>query len=459
MNCKSRLASPFLFLLLAGVLFITSCRDDDSANPADDHLVKYEEATVSLQWMKLFTEVDRYTQGYRPGPAPRALAYINIAAYESVMAGMPDYKSITPLYQGLNMPGVNKNEEYHWPTVVNAVYGTLMKRFIPGNIILPDQQADLQFKIIALEQQFYDDFKVRIGGSVFDRSKQHGEEVATAIWEWSKTDDQGHEAYLNPRPASYTPPTVPGLWQPTPPDYGAALFPYWGSVRTFAIKQEDKLSKPPLAFSEDSGSPLYAQALEVKNTVDNLDFTNKWIAEFWSDDQVGVAMSPPTRWISITNQVIEKEHANLETALYTYAKVSIALNDAGVACWNSKYTYNVERPISYIRRVIDPNWNVHYLAFSPSFPAYPSGHSTFGAAAAEVLSHIFGYSYGMTDLTHEDRTDFYGMPRSFASFYEMAEENAYSRVPLGVHFRMDAEEGVRHGYQIGRSVNNMPFKR
>ena len=95
---------------------------------------------------------------------------------------------------------------------------------------------------------------------------------------------------------------------------------------------------------------------------------------------------------------------------------------------------------------------------NPSFPAYPSGHSTFGAAAAEALSYIYGYDYAMTDLSHNGRTEFLGMPRSFSTFYEMAEENAYSRLPLGVHFRMDAEEGVRLGYQVGRKVNDMPFK-
>jgi hypothetical protein len=342
---------------------------------------------------------------------------------------------------------------------VNAAYSTLLKRIVPGNILLPDQQSEIQFKILALEQKFFDEFEVKVGNKVFDRSKQLGEEVALAVWDWSKTDQYGHEAFLNSRPSSYTPPAGPGLWQPTPPDYGAALFPYWGKVRTFAIHQEDKLARPPLPYSDNPNSPLYAQALEVKNVVDNHDFTNQWIAQFWSDDQVGLCMSPPTRWIAIATQVLEREHANLELAIYTYAKVSIALNDAGVACWHSKYTYNIERPVSYIHRVIDPNWNVHYLGFTPSFPAYPSGHSTFGAAAAEVLSHIFGYDYAMTDLTHESRTEFYGMPRTFSSFYEMAEENAYSRVPLGVHFRMDAEEGVRHGYQIGRRVNEMPFKR
>jgi hypothetical protein len=458
MNTKILLHKWFLLLFASVIILLPACQNDDSVNPTQLTLVKNQDPSVAIDWMELFLEIDRYAQGYRPGPCPRALAYINLAAYESVMKGMPDFKSVKSLYPGLTMPDAHSGEEYHWPTVVNAVYGSLMKRFFPGSVIIPDQQTSLQFKILSLEQTYNDEYAAKVPGKIFSRSKEHGEAVANAIWEWSKTDPAGHEAYLNPLPADYNPPVGPGLWQPTPPQYLQAMFPYWGKVRTFAIKEEDKLARPPLTFSENPNSPLYAQAVEVKNIVDNLDFTNQWIAEFWSDDFVGQMFSPPSRFISITLQVLEKENANLEMVVYTLAKVSLALNDASVACWRSKYFYNVERPVTYINRVIDPNWQPHWNS-TPNFPAYPSGHATFGAAASEVLSHIFGYNYAMADRSHESRTDFYGMPRSFATFYEMAEENAYSRIPLGVHFRMDAEEGVRLGYLVGRRINDMPFKK
>jgi membrane-associated phospholipid phosphatase len=115
--------------------------------------------------------------------------------------------------------------------------------------------------------------------------------------------------------------------------------------------------------------------------------------------------------------------------------------------------------VSYIRRVIDPSYTIPWLPFTPSFPAYPSGHSTFGAAGAEVLTDIFGDNYAMVDHCHEKRTEFNGKPRPFDSFYDMAQENAFSRIPLGVHFRMDAEEGLRLGYLCGRRVNELPFKK
>ena len=458
MNVLKNMNFRLLIFPLLISFAVTSCKDDGPATPITDNLVKNETAAVPQAWMGLFLEIDRYAQDFRPGPASRALAYMNLAAYEAVKDGMPDFNSLQGLYEGLSMPAM-ENKEYHYPTVVNAVYANLMKRFIPGSVILASQQSELQFKILELEQSFNDDFKNLVGGSVFERSQSHGEAVANAIWEWSKTDAFGYKAHENARPVGYTPPTGPGLWQPTPPDFQAALFPYWGNVRCFAIEEADKLANEPVPFSEEMDSPFYVQALEVKTTVDNLDdnFANQWIAEFWSDDFVGLTFGPVSRWISIARQVLETENSNLETAVYTYAKISIALNDAGVAAWNSKYTYNVERPLAYIRRNMDAGWTDH-LNSNPSFPSYPSGHATFGAAAAESLSHIFGYDYAMTDLSHDGRTEFLGMPRSFSTFYQMAEENAYSRIPLGVHFRMDSEEGVRLGFQVGRKVNDMPFK-
>jgi hypothetical protein len=82
-----------------------------------------------------------------------------------------------------------------------------------------------------------------------------------------------------------------------------------------------------------------------------------------------------------------------------------------------------------------------------------------GAAGAEILTSIFGNNYAMFDKCHNGRSEFLSTPRFFASFYDMAEENAMSRIPLGVHFRMDCEVGVDLGLVCGRKVNDLPWKR
>lgn len=451
---EKHLQKLWLVAVTIGLLVFVGCQNEEDFSFESATAEDYG-AEVVLTWNQVFFDVERYAEGYRPGPAPRALAYLGLAAYESTVSAMPKYNSIESIYksQGLDIPNPEQGINYHWPTVVNASYGYLMKRFFPH------VSPELRFRIQSTETQV--DLKAleEVPRDLFERSKRYGQLVAEAVYNWSATDPIGHEAFRNARPSTYVPPTGPGKWQPTYPDKGAALFPSWGEARTFAISEGDKLSLPPLEFSEDMGSPLYKQAQEVfnKNTP-GLSYEDQWIAEFWSDDAVGLTFAPPTRFMAIANQVLKNKDASLDLALFTVLKVGLALNDAGVACWYSKYYYNIERPVSYIRRVMELGWEPH-LWFSPSFPAYPSGHATFGAAASEVLCDIFGENYAMVDRSHEGRVEFLGIPRSFKSFREMAEENAYSRVPLGVHFKMDADEGVRHGYAIGRRVNELPLKK
>jgi hypothetical protein len=80
---------------------------------------------------------------------------------------------------------------------------------------------------------------------------------------------------------------------------------------------------------------------------------------------------------------------------------AFVLNDAAVKAWDIKYTYTVERPETYIQRIIQPNWQPFHS--SPSFPAYLSGHAIFGSAVAGVLTHTFGDHFKLTDYSHENR--------------------------------------------------------
>jgi len=451
----------FFLTLIALGLFVPSCKDNSSGPSVSKPVNEYDYKVV-YAWNDLFLEIERYAAGYRPGPAPRALAYIGLASYEGCIAGMPEFNSVKYLYSGLSIPTTG-NEEYHWPTVINASYAYLMRRFFSSSA------PERLLKINALEAQYEANGQAAVSPEVFERSRAHGVAVATAVWEYSKTDAVGHDHYLNPfQNYDWTQHySKDGDWKPTFPGPGKPMGGVWGNARTFAIKDGEKLCRAPLQYSASTTSELYAQALEVyaQNTP-SLSAINEWIGEFWSDDLLNLTFSPGPRWIAIGDEALKLEDSNLETAIFMGVKVGMALNDAAVGAWNSKYHYNVERPQTYINRVIDPSWKPALYnpltgeeGVTPSFPAYPSGHSTMGAAGAEALGSIFGYSYSMTDRCHETRTEFEGVPRTFGSFYEMADENAWSRVPLGVHFRMDCTEGMRYGTVIGRKVNNLPWKK
>jgi len=102
---------------------------------------------------------------------------------------------------------------------------------------------------------------------------------------------------------------------------------------------------------------------------------------------------------------------------------------------------------------------------TPAFPAYPSGHSGFGGAGGKILSSFFEYNashpgtYTFTDFCHQLRTEFLGTPRVFTSFSQLGEEDAYSRIPLGVHFRMDCEVGLEVGRLAAQRVLELPWKK
>ncbi|MBK9337197.1 MAG: hypothetical protein IPM98_11730 [Lewinellaceae bacterium] len=149
---------------------------------------------------------------------------------------------------------------------------------------------------------------------------------------------------------------------------------------------------------------------------------HRWIAEFWSDDVPGLTVSPMGRWISITTQAVAQSELPFPQVLELYLKTAIASSDVMVLCWKNKYQYNLERPESYIKRLINPVWTP--LHDTPPFPSYPSGHAAMGATAAEVLRTFLGDTFPFTDRTHEGRTEFAGRPRSFRSFQEIAQENA-----------------------------------
>jgi len=446
---------------------VSSCKSgqvDDPTDPGKIAQVKSYDADVSLQWYKLFLEIDRFSPGYRPPAAARLLGYVGLAGYEAVVPGMPDYNSLSKLYPDLLVPSIEVGKEYHWPTVLNSVYYHLFKKFYPNITQIYIDRID------AINLRFNSIYGLKIPKEVIDRSTSRGIAVADAFYTWSETDQIGHNGFKNPTPLDYVPPKGPGKWQPTGPDYSPALFPYWGKVRPFALKQDDLLGRPYQywvgEFSEDVRSPFYLQAMEVYGMTSPVVYNRQWIGEFWSDDIYELTFEPSGRWISIANQVIEDHKSSLETVVFLYAKLGMALTDAGISVWNTKYTYNIERPVSFINRIIDPAWTPTlnntvngYKGITPSFPAYPSGHSGFGAAAAGILNTFYGTEYGMTDKSHELRTEFNGIPRTFNSFDEMAIENAISRIYLGVHYRMDADEGLAIGYKAARKVNSLPWKK
>ncbi len=445
-NYKTRQFNFYLLGVLAVIALVFVITRFDRRFQNQELITK-----ISTDWYQYAMEAERYTDGYRGPVAARMYAYVGLAAYEAALPFLdPDYNSLSFFYPDLNLSKPDSVHNYYFPAVLNECYATLMERFfVTSPRFLKENRKGLEAKWIQL-------FLTRVDSSLLSRSRKYGSEVAESVFDWSKTDTVGHLAHLFNYDNDYCLSEGMGIWQPCPDFPMPPLLPHWGKARTFQICPEDYLARALPAFSREPGSIYYEQALEVYSLSSPLSKENEWIAEFWSDDHAGLTFTTAGRWISITNQVILKDKLSPETVLETYLKIGMAMNDVIIAAWYSKYMYLLERPQTFIRRVFNPTWSP--LHHTPPHPAYPSGHAMIGMAAAEVLSQLFGYNYKFTDESHKGRIEFKSAPRHYRSFYEMAHENALSRILLGVHFRMDGEEGIRLGKMIAGQICQIPIK-
>lgn len=402
------------------------------------------EADVATAWFTLALTLVRDTPGFSPPVASRAFAYSGVTLYEALVPGMPGFRTLAGQLRELE-PAPEQSGEHHWPTVANAALASIVRR------LFPTAPAERQADVDALERRIAQEFRASMPPGVFRRSVSRGRKVARHIFDWSRTDG-GHEAYLDNFP-DYSPPVGQGLWVPTPPGFLPALQPFWETNRRFALAPDANCNPgPPPPYSEEPFSAFDAEARECYETTTNLTPEQEGIALFWSDDPVATS-TPPGHWVSILTQVIEREDFTLDVAAEAYAKVGMAVADAFIACWHTKYRYDLLRPVTYIQRVIDPLWVPFRV--TPPFPEYTSGHSVQSAAAAQVLTKMFG-TVVFTDHTH----DYRGLtPRSFGSFVEAAEEAALSRLYGGIHFARAIERGLEQGRCVGRIVGRLRFRR
>jgi PAP2 superfamily len=388
------------------------------------------DATVPTAWFDLALELVERTPGYSPPLASRAFGYTGVTLYEATVPGMDGYRSLLP-----NMPAAGRNEAYDWSLVANAALAEILRS------LFPTAPAAQQSALVALE--------ARLGGGLgfhqeYARARSSGDA------KWQRRCSPSHEATAVTRATCttsrpMTPLSAPATGCPTPPGFLPALQPFWGSNRCLAVS--DGAACPPDGhppFSEDPASAFHAEAIEVYEAVNGLTSEQKQIARFWSDDP-GTTQTPPGHSISITTQVLRLEGASLARAAESYARVGIAVCDAFICCWYQKYVDNLLRPVTYLQRLVDPEWRP--LLITPPFPEYPSGHSVQSGAAFQVLTQLFGDGYRFTDYTHDRR----GLaPRSFGSFLEAAREAAISRLYGGIHYRSAIEDGIAQGIAIER---------
>ena len=440
-----------LWAVLTLPLFWQSCQDTPTYIEVPEGADAIR-ADFAHDYVVLSLKISKETSGYTPPVAARAFGYLGLCLYEASVHGMKGYRSMQGLlneFPAGTVPAPEPNVEYHWGICASAAMAEMMFG------LYKSASQDNRNEIVKIRQRYESVWIAQIDPAIAERSRELGKAIGLAVYNYSVSDGLDL-CYQNNFPASYQLPEFPGSWKPTPPTFLPALQPYWGSARPF-IGANVLGTQPPIhpAYASDPTSLFYAQGLEAWQVSQALTQEQKVIAEYWSDDPEET-FTPGGHSMSIAMQVLQQENANLTLAAETDAKVGLALHDAFVSCWKTKYDYNLVRPVHYIRQHFNPAYDSHLI--TPPFPEFTSGHSVQAGAAMQVLAEMFGNGYRLTDRSHASRTDIDGTPRTFNTFIEIAQEAAISRLYGGIHYRAAIEFGVEQGQKVGRNISALPIK-
>ncbi|MBI2073708.1 MAG: vanadium-dependent haloperoxidase [Gemmatimonadetes bacterium] len=447
--------------------------------PADPQFVS--------EWMRHYYGIIR-AERISPPVASRVLAYAAVALYEGLATASPGLVSLAGTLNGLDsLPRPHPDRRYD-PILVAlaAERAVLDSLFVEG---LPATRAALATLTDSLET-------ARLARGIPDvarvDSRDLGERLGAAILAWAARDGfeetrmkpfrprVGPQFWINDsRADEYTAQNLTAVSDFVALDNPAAMLrageaseralavtrpkaaeirtlkavnptgatePWWGTLRPFALRSADECPTPPPApWSTSPGSAFYAEAKRVYDVGRALTEEQRQTVLYWADNP-GQTGTPAGHWLAIGSQLVAQLGLSAEQAAEMFVLVTLAQADAFTATWHEKYRLSLLRPVTYIRRHIEPSWTPAIV--TPPFPEYPSAHSAQSAAAATVLTALLG------PVAFEDSTNLaLGHPvRQYRSFQEAADEAAESRLYGGIHFPMANENGKALGRCIGRSV-------
>jgi hypothetical protein len=437
-------------LFFAAITLLNSCQNefqqkwneyDWHGNSDNNHghlkQTKNYSSEVVFKWMDMQLRLMRTNPTPIGGlPPARYFGYSAIALYESVVPGMPEYHSLSGQLTDMPaMPPTLKGTAYYWPECGNATLASMTRRFFTSATEANKAAID------SLEMALSEAYQLDVDSAGFHRSHDFGQAIAQAVFTWSTTDGASNAN------ADYVPPEGPGLWTRTPPGFAPAALPYWGNNRLMvstSLRGTDPLAPP--TYSSDSGSAYYKMVKEVYDVSQKLTPEQTAIAVYYRDNP-GYGGG---HYLAILKGILEQENPKLDFSAYVFAKVSIGIVDAGIGCWQTKYQYNQQRPITFIRDVLGhTSWNAVFN--TPNFPDFPSGHCTIAGVFAEIMKGFFGSNYHFTDHSY----DYLGMPpRSFNSFDAFIKEVSDARVYAGIHNRISCDRGALQGKLIAKNINN-----
>lgn len=207
--------------------------------------------------------------------------------------------------------------------------------------------------------------------------------------------------------------------------YWAGIEPYIaqdaGSWKPWALRSGDQFrASPPVAYGSSEDAEL---VLEVKNALANITEKQKRAVVFWAGGPG--TKTPPGQWLKIADDHMRAEGVSADQALTVRAALTMAIADATVAVFDSKYTYWVKRPFMKDSTILT-------VMPTPNHPSYPAGHGTISGASVTILSHYF--------------------PAEADAWMAMGQEASNSRLWGGIHHSVDNEQGFILGTKVAEEV-------
>lgn len=431
-----------------------------------------KQETVVVRWNKAALEAVRNSP-IGPPMVARALAILHTCIYDAWAAYDP-VAVTTILGTLLRRPPEERTEANKMRAISYAAHAALIDLF-------PDQSA--QFDRLMQELDF-------------DPTDHHevGSLAANVLLHQRHGDGSNQLGDLHPGAYSdytgYSPRNTPdqisdpNRWQPLRLPNGqvqSCLAPHWGLVRPFALVSGSQFRPAGPRTLPRHAEEQRQQCLEVLHYSAALTDHEKVIAEYWADGPR--SETPPGHWCLFAQYISRRDRHGLDQDVKLFFILTNALLDASICCWDTKRTYDSARPVTVIHHLFrgkritawrGPNlgtgsirgeeWQPYQAAdfVTPPFPEFTSGHSTFSAAAAEVLkrftgSDLFGYAYTQQKQTSRIEA---GVPAAnvtlrWATFSEAADQAGLSRRYGGIHFA----EADLVGRTMGRLVGDRVWRR
>ena len=297
-----------------------------------------------------------------------------------------------------------------------------------------------------LDQQ-YDQSLAQIPDSV---DKTTGIDVGKAVAQAILTLRSDDGSAATPIPFVFG--NAPGDYQSTPPNFPKPQFTHWSRVTPFALERANqfRLGPPPaLTSAEYTASFNEVKSLGIANST-TATADQALIGRFWNG-------AIQNYWNEITQTAVQAHHLTTAQSARVFALLNLTLADEVIAFYDTKYTYDLWRPVTAIRAAdtdgnpdtaADPTW-LPQAGKTAADPSYPGAHATISAGAAFVLRSVFGNKPFHLNVTSEVLP---GVIRSFDSFAGAKNEASLSRIYAGQHFRSDENAGEKLGSAVADFV-------